>query len=72
MEYIIKLIDCEKGLEDWKFSEEERIQHSKIYKEKGTKYFKKENYPLALKMYKKCVDVLDSNSKYNNCRKIKM
>ncbi|XP_013102082.2 FK506-binding protein 59 isoform X2 [Stomoxys calcitrans] len=62
VEYIIKLIDCEKGLEDWKFTPEERLTHSKIYKEKGTKYFKKENYSLALKMYKKCVDVLDSNS----------
>uniref|UniRef100_T1PI33 peptidylprolyl isomerase n=1 Tax=Musca domestica TaxID=7370 RepID=T1PI33_MUSDO len=62
VEYIIKLNDCEKGIEDWKFTEEERVEHSKIYKEKGTKYFKKENFSLALKMYKKCVDILDNNS----------
>ncbi|XP_073823124.1 FK506-binding protein 59-like [Musca autumnalis] len=42
--------------------EEGRIEHSKIYKEKGTEYFKKENYALALKMFEKCEDILLNNS----------
>lgn len=64
VEYTIKLNDCEKVMDDWRYSKEERFEQSKIYKEKGTKYFKKENYQLANKMYKKCVDILtDENSK---------
>lgn len=51
-------------MDDWRFSKEERLEQAKIYKEKGTKYFKKENYPLAIKMYKKCVNILtDENCK---------
>lgn len=65
VEYTIKLNDCEKVMDDWRFTKEERFEHAKIYKEKGTKYFKKENYSLAIKMYKKSVNILtDENCKF--------
>lgn len=60
MEYTVKLIDCGKGLEEWKLSDLERIAEAKVYKEKGTNYFKKENYTLAIKMYNKCKNLLPS------------
>uniref|UniRef100_A0A1A9W034 peptidylprolyl isomerase n=1 Tax=Glossina brevipalpis TaxID=37001 RepID=A0A1A9W034_9MUSC len=71
IEYTIKLIDCEKGLEDWKLSDNERLEQAKIYKEKGTTYFKKQDYPLAIKMYKKCVSFLENNSD-NESNKLKV
>ncbi|XP_054744105.1 FK506-binding protein 59 isoform X1 [Anastrepha obliqua] len=58
VEYIVKLIDCEKGLEEWKLTEEERLQQAELYKAKGTKYFSKQNYALAIKMYKKCTEII--------------
>lgn len=58
VEYTIKLNDCEKPIDIWKYSKAERLEHAKIFKEKGTKYFKKENYSLAITMYFKCVDLL--------------
>jgi len=60
IEYIVKLIDCGKGLEEWKLSDNERVAEAKVYKEKGTNYFKKENYELAIKMYNKCKNLLPS------------
>ncbi|KAM8717661.1 hypothetical protein ACLKA7_004370 [Drosophila subpalustris] len=60
IEYIVKLIDCGKGLEEWKLSDSERVAEAKVYKEKGTNYYKKENYQLALRMYNKCKDLLPS------------
>ena len=66
VEYTVKLIDCEKGTEEWKLSNEERLEHAKLFKEKGTKYFKKENFTLAKKMYQKCVDIIREESKCCN------
>ncbi|ALC38323.1 FK506-bp2 [Drosophila busckii] len=62
VEYTVKLIDCGKGLEEWKLSDDERVAEAKVYKEKGTNYFKKENYSLAIKMYNKCKDLLPSTA----------
>ncbi|XP_062142282.1 FK506-binding protein 59 [Drosophila sulfurigaster albostrigata] len=60
IEYTVKLLDCGKGLEEWKLSDDERVAEAKVYKEKGTNYFKKENYELAIKMYTKCKNLLPS------------
>lgn len=70
--YTIKLNDCEKVMDDWKYSAEERLEHAKIYKEKGTKYFKKENYKLAIKMYKKCVNTLNDDNKDEESNKLRV
>lgn len=60
IEYTVKLIDCGKGLEEWKLSDSERVAEAKVYKEKGTNYFKKDNFELAIKMYNKCKNLLPS------------
>ncbi|XP_030376870.1 FK506-binding protein 59 [Scaptodrosophila lebanonensis] len=62
VEYVIKLIDCGKGLEEWKLNDSERIAEAKVYKEKGTNYFKKENWALAIKMYNKCKNLLPNTT----------
>lgn len=64
------MIDCGKGLEEWKLSDNERIAEAKVYKEKGTNYFKKENYSLAIKMYTKCNNLLP-NLKDNDSEEVK-
>ncbi|XP_067620323.1 FK506-binding protein 59 [Eurosta solidaginis] len=58
VEYIVNLIDCEKGVEEWKLTDDERLKQSELYKTKGTKYFLKQNFSLALKMYKKSTDII--------------
>lgn len=58
VEYIVKLIDCEKGIEEWKLSDEERLQQAELYKSIGTKYFFKGNFFLAIKKYKSAVDII--------------
>ncbi|XP_068147492.1 FK506-binding protein 59 [Drosophila tropicalis] len=65
VEYIVKLNDCGKGLEEWKLSDAERIDEAKVYKEKGTNYFKKENWSLAIKMYNKCKNLLPNSADSN-------
>ncbi|XP_065355698.1 FK506-binding protein 59 [Calliphora vicina] len=72
VEYTIKLNDCEKVMDDWRYSKEERFEHAKIYKEKGTKYFKKENYALAIKMYKKSVNILTDENNDEECNKLRV
>lgn len=39
-----------------------KIEETKRLKEKGTKYFKEEKYKLALKMYKRMVELLQYDS----------
>ena len=43
-------------------SNSQKIEQSKVLKEKGTKYFKAEKYQLALKMYLKIVVILDNKN----------
>lgn len=73
VEYIVKLVDCEKGIEEWKLSNEERLEQAKIYKEKGTKYFKKENFDLAKKFYEKCVNIIkEEMENTDECKLLKV
>nr|AAF18387.1 FK506-binding protein FKBP59 [Drosophila melanogaster] len=73
VEYTVKLVDCGKGLEEWKLSDEERLAEAKVYKEKGTNYFKKENWALAIKMYTKCKNILPTTVHTNEeVKKIKV
>ncbi|XP_052851779.1 FK506-binding protein 59 [Drosophila gunungcola] len=73
VEYTVKLLDCGKGLEEWKLSDEERLAEAKAYKEKGTNYFKKENWALAIKMYTKCKNLLPNTADTNEeVKKVKV
>lgn len=47
--------------ESWSLTSEDRIEQAKFFKQKGTDYFKMENYKLALKFYKKMVDYLKND-----------
>lgn len=49
--------------DDWKLGKEERIQKAETFKKKGTNYFLKGNYKVAIKMYSKCLDVLNDIGK---------
>ncbi|KAL3265474.1 hypothetical protein HHI36_009678 [Cryptolaemus montrouzieri] len=58
LEYIVTLKNFEKSKESWALNDEEKVQQAKLFKEKGTHYFKEQKYQLAIKMYKKIVDYL--------------
>lgn len=61
VEYTVTLNSFEKDLKSWKLNEEESLEQAKLYKEKGTNFFGKDKYELAIKIYKK------SNSFLSNC-----
>lgn len=45
--------------ESWALDSEERIEQSRLFKEKGTTYFKAGKFNLAVKMYKKVLSFLE-------------
>ncbi|XP_031843730.1 FK506-binding protein 59kD isoform X2 [Nomia melanderi] len=53
VEYIVELKSFEKSTEMWTLKNEELIEQAKIFKEKGTNYFKANKYSLASNMYRK-------------------
>lgn len=58
------------AVEIWSLKAHEKIEQAKIFKEKGTAYFKVNKYNLAIKMYKKVISFLeygeDSDGKSTN------
>ncbi|CAL4123311.1 unnamed protein product [Meganyctiphanes norvegica] len=62
LEYEVELTHFTKSKEAWEMNQEEKIEHARIYKERGTHYFKKEKYRLAVKQYKKIIDLLQYDS----------
>ncbi|CAB3226989.1 unnamed protein product [Arctia plantaginis] len=60
VEYIVKLIKFENTKQDWLLDPSEKIEQSKISKEKGTNYFKAGKLQLAIKMYKRVVSLLEN------------
>lgn len=44
--------------DSWSLNSEDRIEQAKLFKQKGTDYFKMNNYKLALKFYKKMMNYL--------------
>lgn len=61
VEYTVTLIEFEKAVESWKLDKEESLAQGKLFKEKGTQYFKDEKFKLALRFYEK------SHSFLSNC-----
>lgn len=59
VEYVVKLTNFEKAKESWSMDGPEKIEQAKIYKEKGTNYFKAGKHQLAIKMYKRVGTLLD-------------
>lgn len=60
VEYIVTLKNFEKAKESWSLDAEEKVEQSKLFKEKGTAYFKAGKYELAIKLYKKIQLFLES------------
>lgn len=63
VEYTVELIEFEKAVESWKLDKDESLAQAKMFKDKGTKYFKEEKFKLALRFYEK------SHSFLSNCGK---
>ncbi|BET00159.1 FK506-Hypothetical protein protein [Nesidiocoris tenuis] len=61
LKYTVTLKSFEKIKERWMMSNEEKIEESQKLKEKGTKYFKDNQFEMALKFYNKVVEYLDSS-----------
>ncbi|GBP52482.1 Xylulose kinase [Eumeta japonica] len=59
VEYIVKLNNFEKAKESWAMDGSEKLDQAKIYKEKGTNYFKSNKFQLAIKMYKRVDSLLN-------------
>ncbi|XP_060530303.1 FK506-binding protein 59-like [Cylas formicarius] len=60
VEYIVTLKKFEKSKESWELDVEEKVEQCKMFKEKGTDYFKNAKYNLAIKFYKKIQNFLES------------
>ncbi|XP_017783113.1 PREDICTED: FK506-binding protein 59 [Nicrophorus vespilloides] len=59
VEYTVTLKTFEKAKESWSMDTDEKIEVSKVFKEKGTKYFKDGKLNLAIKMYQKVLSYLE-------------
>ncbi|MCL4122766.1 UNVERIFIED_CONTAM: hypothetical protein GTU68_041537, partial [Idotea baltica] len=66
VEYEVELRDFEKAKEAWEMSQDEKLAQAKLFKLKGTEYFKQEKYRLAIKQYKKVTDYVQYDSGLSN------
>lgn len=62
VEYVVTLKTFEKAKECWSLDSAERVEQAKLFKEKGTTYFKGGKMNLAIKMYKKVLSFLESDN----------
>ncbi|KAL1116828.1 hypothetical protein AAG570_005298 [Ranatra chinensis] len=60
--YIVTLKSFQKIKDTWLMESKEKLEHGKMFKEKGTNYYKAEKFQLALKMYKKMIKYLEYNA----------
>ena len=70
VEYEVELKSFEKEPDSWSLDNEGKLNQAKLYKEKGTKYFKAGNYKLAVKMYQKILDYLEEDVEDGNSLKV--
>ncbi|KAK3600787.1 hypothetical protein CHS0354_009218 [Potamilus streckersoni] len=57
--YIVHLKSFEKAKDTWELDDNEKVEQAYIFKDKGTKYFKEENFKQAEKFYEKIVNLLE-------------
>uniref|UniRef100_A0A6P7F7Y3 peptidylprolyl isomerase n=1 Tax=Diabrotica virgifera virgifera TaxID=50390 RepID=A0A6P7F7Y3_DIAVI len=62
VEYTVTLRNFEKLKESWSLDSEEKIQQCKLFKEKGTNYFKNGKYESAVKLYKRIHSYLEKDT----------
>lgn len=58
VEYTVTMKEFEREQDSWKLDDAERFEQAKLFKEKGTGYFKDNKFKLALKMYEKAQSFL--------------
>ncbi|XP_049870545.1 FK506-binding protein 59 isoform X2 [Pectinophora gossypiella] len=59
VEYTVRLTNFERVKESWAMDGPEKLDQAKIFKEKGTTYFKQNKFQLAIKMYKRVVNLVE-------------
>lgn len=52
------------AVDSWSLKSHEKIELAKVFKEKGTNYFKADKYNLAIKMYKNVTSYLDFDNNF--------
>lgn len=57
--YKITMSGFERAKESWQLDGEQKLEHAKTFKEKGTQYFKLGKLEMASKKYKKIIDFLE-------------
>ena len=62
LEYEVELRSFEKAKESWEMDQEEKIEQAKVCKDRGTLFFKQDKFRLAVKQYKKIIDLLQYDS----------
>ncbi|XP_023330039.1 peptidyl-prolyl cis-trans isomerase FKBP4 [Eurytemora carolleeae] len=59
LKYKIKLTKFERSKESWQLDADQKVEQAKMFKEKGTKYYKAEKYEMAASRYNKVIDFLE-------------
>nr|CAH7740033.1 unnamed protein product [Callosobruchus chinensis] len=62
LEYVVELKNFERVKDSWALDDEERVEQCKLFKDRGTSYFKAGKFKLALKLYKRIVSYLEHGS----------
>lgn len=58
VEYEVILKDFKKAKQVWELNDEEKIKEASRLKDKGNYYFKKEKLSIAIKMYRRAIQML--------------
>ncbi|OXU31501.1 hypothetical protein TSAR_001033 [Trichomalopsis sarcophagae] len=56
VEFIVEMKNFEKAPDSWSLTGSQKIEQAKMFKDKGTSYFKDGKYSLAIKMYQKVIE----------------
>lgn len=59
LEYDIVLATFERAKESWQLDGEQKLEQAKLFKERGTKFFKEGKYEMAANKYSKIIDFLE-------------
>ncbi|RVE44294.1 hypothetical protein evm_011018 [Chilo suppressalis] len=66
VEYVVTLKSFEKAKESWTMDGSDKLEQAKMFKEKGTNYFKASKFQLAIKMYKRVITLVDDMPEDNS------
>ncbi|XP_058809060.1 peptidyl-prolyl cis-trans isomerase FKBP4 isoform X2 [Phymastichus coffea] len=71
VEYEVELKSFEEGPQAWSMDPNQKIEKAIAYKEKGTTYFKNNQYSLAIKMYKKVMEYINEDFEFKDMRSLR-